>query len=220
MKSIVEKTKWLRRGYPAFVAVIASSSRPVVLLEGSRDLPAEVQAVMARLAEQVMKAFPTRIARSGNADGSDQAWARGVNAVAPERLQLILPVPGYKRGAWADGNQTLALQEAPAEYAVAARELTREHYTSGRRSGAAAYDGLPDYKQNYLDRDALKVLGVPDYRGRQQKAAAALFYLNPSKPGGGGTGHTLRLCEAKRVPYFLSEDWLGWSGEIVTSTDP
>ena len=126
-----------------------------------------------------------------------------------------LPVAGYKRAAMADGNQTLALQEAPAEYVTAARELTREHYTSGRRRGAAAYDGMPDYKQNYLVRDALKVLGVPDYRGRQQKATAALFYLNPKKPGGGGTGHTLRLCEAKRVPYFLSDDWSVWLEELA-----
>ena len=93
-----------------------------------------------------------------------------MNAVAPARLQLILPVSNYKHAAMADENQTLVLQEALVEYATVARELTREHYVSGRRTGAAAYDGLSDYKQNYLVCDTLKVLGIPDYRGRQQEA--------------------------------------------------
>ena len=54
------------------------------------------------------------------------------------------------------------------------------------------------------------MLGVEDYKGRKLKATAALFYLNPGKPRGGGTGHTIRICEAENVPYFLADDWLGW----------
>ncbi len=56
----------------------------------------------------------------------------------------------------------------------------------------------------------MKVLGVPDYRGLRHRATAALFYLDPPKPGGGGTGHTLRLCEVRGVPFFLADDWLTW----------
>ena len=76
--------------------------------------------------------------------------------------------------------------------------------------GGTAYDGLPAYKKTYLDRDALKVRGWVDYRNQRCKAMAALFYLNPNKKHGGGTGHTIRLCEAENVPYFLSDDWLTW----------
>jgi len=53
-------------------------------------------------------------------------------------------------------------------------------------------------------------LGHTNYSGKRQKATTALFYLDPNKKNGGGTGHTLRLCEAQRVPYFLAEDWLSW----------
>ena len=166
---------------------------------------------MERLAAQLMRSFPTMVARSGNATGSDHAWARGINVVAPERLQLVLPVRHYRAGTIAPANQMMALQEVPADDYASAKSQSREHYVSGRRSGPRAYDGLPDYKQNYLDRDALKVLGTKDYCGKRQNATVALFYLNPAKAQGGGTGHTVRLCEANQVPYFLSEDWLSWA---------
>jgi hypothetical protein len=169
---------------------------------------------MEALAAHLLRAFPDMIARSGNAEGSDQAWSRGVNSVDPSRLQLVLPVPGYRRDSHHAANDVLALQDAPAAERFAARELTREHYVSGHRTGAAAFDRLADYRKHYLDRDALKVLGPSDYRGRRQQATAALFHLDPAKKDGGGTGHTARLCEALGVPWFLSDDWLDWPAGV------
>ena len=64
------------RGYDAFVELIQKVDRPVVLLEGSRDVPLEIQGRMEQLAARLMRTFPHLVARSGNADGSDQAWAR------------------------------------------------------------------------------------------------------------------------------------------------
>lgn len=60
-------------------------------------------------------------------------------------------------------------------------------------------------------RDALKVLGYEDYRGRCHKAIAGLFYVNPGRPNGGGAGQTIRVCEAEGVPVFLHEDWMTWN---------
>ncbi len=205
-----ENPHWLRQGYAEFARLIREARHPVVLLEGSRDVPTEIQRRMEQLATHLARTFPTLVARSGNASGSDQAWARGVNAVAPIRLQLVLPIPNYKSDAIETGNQVMALQEAPKQDYHTAKNLTRENYVYGARRGAEVYDRLPPFKQTYLDRDALKVLGTSDYFGRRRKATAALFYVNPSKSNGGGTGHTLRLCEAEKVPYFLAEDWLLW----------
>lgn len=202
--------QWLVHGYAAFAGLVQKAKYPVVLLEGSRDVSLEIERAMERLAAKLLRTFPGLIARSGNAAGSDQAWARGVNAVDPSRLQLVLPVPDYKGGSIAPGNETMTLRDAPAEDYYTARELTRRHYAYGTRTGPDVYDGLPPFKQNYLDRDALKVLGYSDYSGRRRKATAALFHLNPAKPSGGGTGHTLRLCEAEKVPYFLADDWRQW----------
>lgn len=203
--------RWLRRGYAQFEQLIRAATMPVVLLEGSRDVPTEVQLKMEELAASLMKTFPSLIARSGNAEGSDQAWARGVNRVAPERLQLVLPVPHYKTQAIAPGNEVATLREVPPEEYGPARTLCREHYEFGARKGPDVFDPLPPFKKTYLERDALKVLGYTDYSGKRRKATAALFYINPNKPNGGGTGHTRRLCEAEGVPYFLAEDWLEWS---------
>ena len=206
----IQNPKWLRRDYATFERLISAAKHPVVLLEGSRDVPRPVQQHMEALSARLMRTFSKLIARSGNAEGSDQAWARGVNAVDPKRLQLVLPVPNYKGAVIDSDNEVMTLQEAPPEDFYSARTLTRANYVYGDRRGAEAYDGLPPFKQTYLDRDALKVLGTTDYRGGRMKATAALFYINPAKKNGGGTGHTLRLCEAEKVAYFLSDDWMTW----------
>jgi len=206
----VQNPKWLRRGYAMIERLITAAKSPVVLLEGSRDVPVDIQRQMEALAARLMQTFPKLIARSGNAEGSDQGWARGVNVIDPKRLQLVLPVPNYKSAAIERDNDVMALQEAPPSDFYAARSLTRKHYAYGARRGAAVYDRLPPFKQTYLDRDALKVLGTSDYSGRRMKATAALFYINPARKHGGGTAHTLRLCEAEKVPYFLAEDWMTW----------
>src|SRR3989338_5427230 len=102
----------LHRGYDSFVNLIQKAESPVVLLEGSRDVPLEIQGRMERLAVQLMRTFPHLIARSGNADGSDQAWARGVNSVDPKRLHLILPAPNYKAKAIHPDNDALKIGRA------------------------------------------------------------------------------------------------------------
>jgi hypothetical protein len=210
---IIPNPRWLRRGYAEFEQLVRTAKAPIVLLEGSRSAPAEVLLKMEQLAAYLMQRFPSLIARSGNAEGSDQAWARGVNCVAPERLQLVLPVPNYKAQAILPANEVAALREVPPEDYHAARTLCREHYEYGPHKGPAVFDPLPPFKKPYLERDALKVLGHTDYSGKRRKATVALFYLDPNKRNGGGTGHTMRLCEAERVPYFLADDWLEWLQE-------
>jgi hypothetical protein len=92
------------------------------------------------------------------------------------------------------------------------QKTVREDHSRGRRQPLPVQRqvAVGGSKQTYLDRDALKVLGTSDYSGRRMKATAAFFYLNTARKNGGGTGHTLRLCEAEKVPYFLSADWLAW----------
>jgi hypothetical protein len=70
--------------------LIRVAQAPVVLLEGSRSAAAEVQLRMEELAARLMETFPSLIARSGNAEGSDQAWARGVNNRVKHKF-LIAP---------------------------------------------------------------------------------------------------------------------------------
>lgn len=68
------------------------------------------------------------------------------------------------------------------------------------RSGNPAFA-----KAQYLVRDALKVTGSAALR--LPPATLALFYVDPAEPLGGGTGHTIRLCEQRGVPVFTQQNW-------------
>src|SRR6267154_1289482 len=56
---IVQNPKWLLRGYTDFVRFISAAKQPVVLLEGSRNAPDEVQSKMEQLAADLMRTFPS-----------------------------------------------------------------------------------------------------------------------------------------------------------------
>ncbi|MGI8468905.1 MAG: hypothetical protein ACR2N3_10670 [Pyrinomonadaceae bacterium] len=60
----------------------------------------------------------------------------------------------------------------------------------------------------YLLRDALKVVGSKKLNFKP--AAFGLFYLNSTKKIGGGTGHTIRICELRNVLVFLQSERLNW----------
>jgi len=62
---IVQNPRWLRRGYREFDRLINAVKQPVVLLEGSRNAPDEIQAKMEQLAAHLMRRFPSLIARTG-----------------------------------------------------------------------------------------------------------------------------------------------------------
>jgi len=76
-----------------------------------------------------------------------------------------------------------------------------EFYETGKQ-------GSPRYKAQYLLRDALKVTGSEKLNFKP--ATFGLFYLNSTKKTGGGTGHTIRICELQNVSVFLQSEWLNW----------
>jgi hypothetical protein len=192
--------------FAALASVLAGAEHPVLLLEGSRDVPAAPEDRMAAIASDLVRCFPTLTVRSGNAPGSDQAWARGVNAVAPCRLQLVLPRPGWRKKAIHPENTTVSLADLTAVERETARQLAQENYPRG----AIAYGRLPPFKTPYLVRDTVKVVGCGGSPPNLRPATAALFYVNPARKTTGGTVHTMRVCAARRVPYFESETWLQW----------
>jgi len=57
-----------------------------------------------------------------------------------------------------------------------------------------------------LLRDALKVTGLE--RLNFAPAEIGIFYIDPEKPTGGGTGHTIRMCELRNIPVFTQNKWL------------
>ena len=74
-----------------FAALILCASDPLILVEGRRSIP-EPSARRARsVAALLARRFPRLRFRSGNATGADEAFAAGIIATAPERLEIIAP---------------------------------------------------------------------------------------------------------------------------------
>ena len=40
-----------------------------------------------------------------------------------------------------------------------------------------------------------------------------VFFVNEDHPKGGGTGHTIKVCELEGVPLATQSEWLEWIPE-------
>jgi hypothetical protein len=193
-------------------ALTGSVPVPVILVEGIRALPEEhvdpVRACGAMLATR----YPAAIFRTGNAPGTDAAFAEGVAAVAPDRLQLVLPYTGHRKNYLFSGSSAYALDGLPqaAEDRVTAAtsemnrdvaRLTELYRKSGRTTAAGN-------KAAYLLRDTLKVIGAPE--AGLAPATIGIFYVNEADPLSGGTGHTVRVCVQHQTPVVFQNHWLTW----------
>lgn len=193
-----------------FRPLLHHAATPVVLLEGTRQLPPAKRQALVELGRFLAQTFPQIVFRSGNAVGTDEAFAAGVASVPGAKLELILPTPGMGRsrrppGATCHVLDELALEDRQhlARASLAASPENHrlfELYLRGQ-SGNPAYA-----KAQYLVRDALKVHGNPPLQ--LAPATVALFYINNVGPTSGGTAHTIRLCERQEIPVFTQHDWL------------
>jgi hypothetical protein len=179
-------------------------------LEGTRQLPAEKRQALADVGRRLAEAFPQAVFRSGNATGTDEAFAAGVATVPGSMLQLVLPTPGMGRSRRPAAATCLALDDLPLEER---HHLARESFAASPENHRIfelylrGQSGNPAYaKAQYLVRDALKVHGSPTLG--LAPATVALFYINNLGPTSGGTAHTIRLCDRQKVPVFTQRDWL------------
>lgn len=194
------------------VAKVAAVPNPVILLEGTRDLPEHYHPHLVRIASILARTLPRATFRSGNADGSDAAFAAGVHAVDPARLEIVLPYEGHRRASRPTDARVVALEKI---WTVAEGRLLSSTYdaTPGYERLTDAYRAtgrasVPGSKAAYLLRDTLKVTGVPE--AGIAPATLGLFYVNPDDPLRGGTGHTLRVCARHGVPTVLQSVWMKW----------
>ncbi|TVP79466.1 MAG: hypothetical protein EA353_06110 [Puniceicoccaceae bacterium] len=83
--------------FSVFEACIAAQPDGYVLLEGRRNIPADFAARAEALARHLATHFPKLRFRSGNATGSDEAFAKGVLAVDPRRLHVVAPYKTHRK---------------------------------------------------------------------------------------------------------------------------
>ena len=190
--------------------LLSRTASPVILLEGTRQLPAAKRQALADVGRRLAEAFPQAVFRSGNATGTDEAFAAGVATVPGSMLQLVLPTPGMGRSRRPAAATCLALDDLPLEER---HHLARESFSASPENHRIfelylrGQSGNPAFaKAQYLVRDALKVHGSPTLG--LAPATMALFFINNLGPTSGGTAHTIRLCERQKVPLFTQRDWL------------
>ncbi|MCX6865505.1 MAG: hypothetical protein NTV46_04675 [Verrucomicrobia bacterium] len=191
-----------------FSELISRLSDPVILIEGRRTIPPEAVAVARQVSARMAECFPRLKFRSGNASGSDEAFAAGVLAVAPERLQIIAPYAGHRKKqrhpqAHYDSPESLstdalAIIQAMTIAATPANKGLMKWYQRGGKLGSQAA---------CLIRDTMKVAGIT---GQLSPPVAALFFVDPADPDAGGTGHTIRVCRNAGVPVILQDHWASW----------
>jgi hypothetical protein len=191
-----------------FTAIVENSSDPVVLLEGRRSIAADDAARATMLARELALRFPRLRFRSGNAEGSDEAFSEGIAQVAPWRLQVVAPYANHRKNkryvdAIYDSPESLSIMH-DGEVAYKTSQASPHNAALIQKRGKGGALGA---KAAYLIRDTMKVTGHSELF---PKPVCALFYVDQHDPHAGGTGHTLRVCQQEQVPYAFQDSWKGW----------
>lgn len=191
-----------------FTTIAEASPEAVILLEGRRSIPDQDAALATLTARKLVERFPHLRFRSGNAEGSDQAFSEGVAQVAAWRLQVVAPYAGHRKSArYADAvydspESLSSVREDEVAYKTAKASPKNKGLIEKRdKKGALAA------KAAYLIRDTMKVTGHSEIF---PKPVCALFYVDLNDPLAGGTGHTIRVCEQEGVPFAFQDSWQQW----------
>lgn len=189
-----------------FSQAVKTPSRPVILLEGTRSLAREAAPRVEAFATHLAQCFPKAVFRSGNAPGSDQAFARGIAAVDVSRLEIVVPYTRHRLSERPNAVRVLSLDDIDddgelSRLTLAASPVYEKLFASRAINASAA-------KAKYLLRDTLKITG--DQTGDFAPATAGLFWINPLKPNTGGTAHTMRVCQKMGLPLWTQDNWENW----------
>jgi hypothetical protein len=198
----------MNKQYENFKSAVAASSHPVIILAGSRKVPTNLQEKLVMLAAFLANEFPQATFRSGNADGSDSLFARGINTRAPSRLELVTPTPGHRKANRHPDNPVTPLNSVSAAYENELGGYANQATPENSRIIDKRHE-VPQLmsKARYLLRDTLMVLGDP---AQNLSPATAGIFFTGADPMAGGTGHTIRVCKYYKVPVFLVQDWWRW----------
>ncbi|WP_273267102.1 hypothetical protein, partial [Flexistipes sinusarabici] len=160
----------------------------VVLLEGKRDVADADKSKLINLGKLLAEKTEHMIFRSGNAEGADYYFSKGVAEVDADRLEVIIPYSNHRKNANI-ANKTYDLDNIDLEGEKDVIEQSMKNkklknliskYVSGVRNRNTI-------KAAYIIRDTVKVIGTSTI----SKASFAIFYDDLDKPKIGGTGHTI-----------------------------
>ena len=203
MKKVEQLARFLLKG-----------KSPIVLVEGTRAVSQSEFDHLEKFGAFIASALPENcIFRSGNAPGSDEAFCKGVRKVAPDRLEIVLPIKnfGVKRLGRTDYTVALeSLTRAEEEQAVYNAKVATPKNSRLLDAYLNQTGTLLDIKGRYLVRDVVKVIGSAS--NGLAPATVGIFFVNAHDPESGGTGHTMRVCRQHGVRVITQDVWWSWIG--------
>jgi len=179
----------------------------IVLLEGKRKVLEEDKEKLSELGKLLAENTKHILFRSGNADGSDLFFAKGVAGVDKKRMQVITPYTGHLKKNNCAG-ETIPVDKLDIVCDSEIAELSKLNVKTKYLIDKYLNGGRDQYsmKAAYIIRDTVKVTGFKEIK----EAAFGIFYDDLSNPKAGGTGHTMRICEQKDVPLINQRVWFKW----------
>ncbi len=200
--------------YDQFNTLIAKHPRPVILVEGTRDVSAEDRPKLVAFGRWLAQVYPHATFRTGNAKGADEAFAEGVHSVDADRLEFVLPYAGHRKPKTPSPSRRVPfgdISPSAEKRTLADTEQASPEYASL----LSKRDKVPRLKAkaDYLLRDTLKVTGADEIELNQ--ATFGIFYVNPSDPMKGGTGHTIRVCKTLNIPVAFQDEWTKWPDNSI-----
>ena len=198
--------------FDQFSQLLKSHEKPVILLEGTRQLPDDDAPQLVALSQFLATQFPHAQFRTGNASGSDESFAQGVCAVDASRLEYVLPHATMRANSRDARSVAVSYESLDVSSQNVLESLTI--------NASPKYKNLMEkrhkvrnlaIKSNYLLRDTLKVVG--DQNAGLSPATIGIFYVNVEKINEGGTAHTIRVCATMNVPVIVQSDWMSWPFE-------
>lgn len=195
-----------------FTAIVQGQPDGVVLLEGRRAISSSDSLNATRLARNLALRFTRLRFRSGNAEGSDQAFSEGVAQVDASRLQVVAPYASHRKSlrytdaTYASPDALSRVQEEAIAYKTINATPKNKGLIEKRTNKGSALSA----KAAYLIRDTMKVTGHSD---DFSKPVCAIFYVDIEDPLAGGTGHTIRVCKQEGVPVAFQDSWESWFEE-------
>ena len=197
--------------YAALSNLLSGADSPVVLLEGTRELPTGTAPFLTALAAHLARAFPHARFRTGNAKGSDEAFAAGVASVDATRLEFVLPYATHRSKQRPVESPTTAIDDISSARVQEVVDATLEASPQYQRVAVNYRQRKTHPRQRataqLILRDTVKVTGTDE----MPPPVAGIFYVHAADPDRGGTGHTMRVCRAQGVPVINQFHWLEWS---------
>lgn len=180
----------------------------IILLEGKRNVKLQDQPKLTALGTMLAKKLPLASFRSGNADGADLFFSRGVAQVNANRLQVIVPYENHRaKKNYAGDTIALDVIDLSCEPEVVRESKSHKNTHKLVDKFVAGQKNRFVIKAAYIIRDTIKVLGT---NSGVPPVDFAFFYDDPENPRTGGTGHTMNICERNNVPMLTQEVWLQW----------